>query len=649
VSRERAGRALELGAIAIVAAAYFYGAIGGGIGLTDEGQIVYPSWEVAHGAIPYVDFRHLYGPSVFFLNGALFRLFGADLAVVRLALVVVKTIVAVLVYTLARGAASRGSALLAVGLLVAIWSAPIWFFNAPYATYYATALSLAGVVIASGPATGLRTFATGVCFGLAATFKQTQGLFAFLAFVLFVIIVTRPGPRPTACPMTRAASGVLRCLALLAVPVLAFAYVRDHIATATACAIILPMSASAAVLLGREIVAWPPSDAAVGGVRLLVLATVGLALPVVAYVAFYLHIGALDALVHDTVSGLPQQISWFAPFRVPGPQTVCFAATVTSVFVVLAGWRERRAGRGSGIFVAGCVALAGSGVPLVRLARATPGLRPYLVGAGWTTDLLALLPWAAFAVLAAGAVTLRARRAEASSASGSHLAALLFLFAAGTTMQLYPAADLPHGTMILAGIAPLLAVVLDALFRVRIPGGRVIVALLLVGTAWPFVRFRMARETAGPPPFARASGVAATDERSREAAALVRHLGEAGVRNGGLLVLTDEQLLYFLAGVGSALPREEFTLYLVGAGLVTDEAARALIDQGASVARLVRVRPLVVDHEGSVESARFRRALPYLAEFIDRRYGPGAIVDGYRVLVPRDPDGTLQDQIDRAR
>ena len=68
----------------VAAAGYFLVGIGIGIEGVDEGHLVYLSWRVAEGALPYRDFQHWYGPATFFFNGALFRLFGPDLLVVRL-------------------------------------------------------------------------------------------------------------------------------------------------------------------------------------------------------------------------------------------------------------------------------------------------------------------------------------------------------------------------------------------------------------------------------------------------------------------------------------------------------------------------------------------------------------------------------------
>src|SRR6267143_3799442 len=154
MSRPRARDIAILG-LAIAAAWYFHGSIGYGLGWVDEGQTVYPSWEVAEGAVPHVSFRQMYGPSVFFLNGALLALFGPDLRVIRLFLLAVKVLVAVLVLALSSRVARLPVALAASAVVVAVWGMPAWFFNAPYASYYATALCLAALLVFTrGPTRG---------------------------------------------------------------------------------------------------------------------------------------------------------------------------------------------------------------------------------------------------------------------------------------------------------------------------------------------------------------------------------------------------------------------------------------------------------------------------------------------------------------
>ena len=86
--------------------------------------------------------------------------------------------------------------------------------------------------------------------------------------------------------------------------------------------------------------------------------------------------------------------------------------------------------------------------------------------------------------------------------------------------------------------------------------------------------------------------------------------GQALYQDGDLLVLVDEQMIYFLAGRRSALSREEFVFYVVGAGYMADDVARQAVDQQDAVRRLARTRPTIVDYPGSPETTRFRRAFP---------------------------------------
>ena len=628
MTRERGARALAALAIGLAAALWFLGAIGATIGLTDEGQVVYPSWRVAEGEIPYVDFHHLYGPSLFFLNGALLRWLGADLHVVRLSLVVVKALVVVLVWVLGRRVAPAAATLVVCAFLVAVWGAPMWLFNAPYATYYATPLSLAGVLVASGGRGPGRWLVSGLLVGVAATFKQTQGVFAFLSLVLFLVFAYPPAAGAGRDGrLVRRLAGLARLLALVAIPVLALAYMAGHLATGTALVLLLPIVAGALGLLARDLRAWPPGDAAVASLGPLLAASLGLLLPALAYGWFYARLGALPAVVFDTIHGLPERVAWFTPFPRVARRSVWLGAIVGTSFAVLVAWR--RSARWLALALA---ALAASAVGLFLAVRG----RPWLGGPS-IDDLLALLPWLPIVALATAALTpIRDDPAAGAPGATRDAVALLVFFGAASLLQLYPAADVPHGAMVLPAFLPLLAHALGRAARRH--GGAILVlaACWLVGAAWPFLRPRLLPDptTLGPPAFARASAVVRTDPRMAEAARLVRWLAGARVPEGGLLLLTDEQMILFLAGVRSALPRDEFTLYLVSAGLVDDEVARALVDERAAVERLTRERPLVVDYPGSVEAERFRRTFPRIAAFITERYREAAAIDGYRVLAP---------------
>ena len=83
----------------------------------------------------------------------------------------------------------------------------------------------------------------------------------------------------------------------------------------------------------------------------------------------------------------------------------------------------------------------------------------------------------------------------------------------------------------------------------------------------------------------------------------------------------------------SALPHDEYVFYVVGAGYMGDDVARKLVNEQEAIRQLARTRPVVVDIPGSIKAARFRRAFPSIARFIDDTYMPATSIGGYRVLV----------------
>lgn len=622
----------------MVAALYFSGIRTVALELTDAGQILYPSWRVAAGELPYVAFEHLYGPSLFFLNGALFWLGGLDLRVIRLALVATNALSAALAYALARRVARPPAALLATTVLVAIWGTPIWLTNTPYATYFATPLCLAGALVLLGEPRWWRPVAAGVCVGCATTFKQTQGVFAFLALACFLIADTPAAPGAPAW-LSRAVRAVV-LLAAVAVPV---AYVRPHLAVPVVPILLVPFGLAVAGLVRREVAAWRRSGPAPGTSLAPLLLTAGMALPALGYALLYAAHGALAALVDNVLLKWPPRMQWFVPLRPPGLRPALLGAVVLASFAVAATWSEHGGSRGRvGIrrLAVSLAALAAALGALLLHAGSTPGLRAYLLRAQWTAETFALLPALPWCVLAVAWAGMRRSGPAAAPALP-----LLYLLAAGTLLQLFPCADLPHVIMILPAFVPLLAYALE---RVRLqaagaaPAPRACAALLVV--AWPlasvvpFVRSRLAAPAVAPTRrgFARAPGITGAAPRFDEAVDLVRHLSRTACPGCRLLVLTNEQLLYVLAGMPSALQHDEFLLYLVGSGLTTDADARQLADEEAMIRALATSRARVVDREDDPAATRFRHAFPRVARFLADACPPTATFGRYRLLACAD-------------
>ena len=86
-----------------------------------------------------------------------------------------------------------------------------------------------------------------------------------------------------------------------------------------------------------------------------------------------------------------------------------------------------------------------------------------------------------------------------------------------------------------------------------------------------------------------------------------------------------------MTGVNSALRRDEFVLYLVGADLISNENAQALLDQAHILARLDTVRPLLVDSGADPASARLRAVLPTVARYLESHYRPVRQIGAYTV------------------
>src|SRR5262245_21358578 len=428
---------LAVAAIVLVAAVWFWPGLWLSLEWVDQGQIVYGVWRVARGDLPYRDFVHMYGPSLFFLNGALMRWFGEDLAVIRIGLLAVKALLAGLLFVVCRTVARPAIALLVSAWFVVQWGSPLWIFATPYAGHYALACSLAGIAILLGRGSDGwgAALAAGLAVGTGATFKHTSGLFAALA--VLVVLTSRPipaGERDAYASLGRAS----RSAVAIATVLIAVAYLARVLDTWTAALLVTPP------LLALTVEWLPdlPEERALvrGGPRLVPALAfgIGFAMPVAAWVVIYASQGALPSLAHDLFSGLPARVSWHVPLETPHLITIGFVA------VLLGGALGLAAGRPA------LVALAGLATVALFLAAT------FVPGAGiLEVQMTRFLPIAL--VWAAAPLALRSPSDEASR--------LVWWFGAMLCLSLHPSSDLPHALMILPGVLPVLALLIEEAWR----------------------------------------------------------------------------------------------------------------------------------------------------------------------------------------
>ncbi len=583
---------------------------------TDQGQIVYPSWRVAEGAMPYRDFYHVYGPALFYVNGALLRVFGADLTVLRAALVLLKALIAALVYLGARTLAPWPFALGSYVLCVAVWGAPWWVFNTPYANHFALALTFAGMLlVARRGRSAAACLLAGLCFGVAALFKQTAGLFALVSLVLFLIWDTQatraapPGGKTPAAGLdlvARAARGV----ALVAALGLFALYLANGGERWNATLLVAPVGLSIALLGARELRGAGDPAARVQSLGRMLAAAAGLSIPLAACAAYYAWHGALTALVFNTVRGLPELVHWFIPLPMEG-RAVALAAGLVAVLAGLRAWR---------VFAAqhpAAVAPTATALALVAVVAAAFLWRDWW----WFSDVFRLLYAVPLALVWAALprVVLPRRSGTAPPAL-----AAFFFFAASSLLLLHPGGDLPHILMGLPAFLPLLAVQLARLHGAE-PGraaamvSAACLTLLLLVLCAPFalaLATAPAALPAGWTGFARAPGVRDAAPKFRDATELVRAI-DAQPPARPLFAIANAQMLYFLAGRPSALGREEYLLYLVAADVIAADTVRDLLPPAAITTRLEALRPLVIDEPGSALGEHFRRVYPEVAAYID--------------------------------
>jgi hypothetical protein len=630
-------RAIAAVAVAVLAAGFYFAigirwALGWPLGWIDSGLVVYGSWRVADGALPYRDFDHVYGPSIFYLNAALLRVFGADLAVIVTSILLLKTILATLVFALARRVATAPVAGATTALLIVVWGAPLWLFSAPYPQHYAVASALAGL-LAMATATAERRrralAVAGLWTGVAATFKHTSGLFALLALVLGALADTAPAPRAIEMRGRAVRTGRLAaaCIILAVAGLYAVANLRvsPQLASYVTVAVVAaPFLWSSAGVVRAELrrCAEPATDA--HGARDVVTLAGFFALPPLAWILFFVAHGAGGDLARDLLA-LPPQLRWFLPLNAPSPLALL---AVVTVGLAVAAAHARRRGARVALEVLAAAVLVALGV------RSWPMSRHVLGRLGF--EVVAALPLLAVVI---GMLVVPQRSVDrAADEPGGDVPRLYLLFAAANLLQLLPAADVWHLLMGLPAALPLVAYLLTVRPVPATRCGRALAAtpiVVLAAACVPFVtQLATTREAwrKASARFARASGMTHPDPKFDDVAALVRALDTGPAHDRPVFVLTGEAMIYFLAGRPSALDHEEYLMQTLARGVASTESVALLTDDQRFTNRLESERPLVIDGADHPTRAALRRFLPRTAQMLETRYRPRATFGSYQIL-----------------
>src|SRR5262249_19348919 len=257
--------------------------------------------------------------------------------------VVLKAAIALETFRLACKLGRPWIAFAAWAVVVAVWGAPPWLFNTPYANHYALACGLAPslVLLGSRRPSALRPIPAGLLAGVAATFKHTTGAFVALAGIAFLASELGPSPDVDA-RLVRATRRVTLSAAALAVLLYA---ARSFLGWTTAL-VVAPVLAA---LLRLELTAGAGSMHLADLLRFVV----GAAAPVLVCVGVAAWLGVLSALVSETTIGLGRHMTWAVALPVPGAVAVLAVLALAALAVAPARWRGARHARAAGAIALG--------------------------------------------------------------------------------------------------------------------------------------------------------------------------------------------------------------------------------------------------------------------------------------------------------
>jgi 4-amino-4-deoxy-L-arabinose transferase-like glycosyltransferase len=154
----------------------------------DEGSVVFNATRIMNGDVPYRDFWAIYPPGQFYSLATLFRIFGTTLFVVRIYDTIVRFVIVISLYFIAKKITSRPLALL-VCIFSTLLLASARFYAYPVFPSMALIL-LSFLSLFEYYNTKLRRwlFLTGVLTGISVLFRWDIGLYSFISVIMTIVL-----------------------------------------------------------------------------------------------------------------------------------------------------------------------------------------------------------------------------------------------------------------------------------------------------------------------------------------------------------------------------------------------------------------------------------------------------------------------------
>jgi len=215
-SRRAHLRAMLFGALFVLGFLLLFTQIKSAANLYDEGLVLTNAERIRAGEVPYRDFWTMYGPGYFYALAGLFSLVKPTILVARLFDTVLRFLLTLEVYLLARTVTSRRVAFIPYAF-VTFWLATIRFYS--YPAFPATGTLLLAALALTGYLRDGRSrwlFLSGMALGLTALLRLDFGGYGAFGFGLALALFELRKPSAVGGAWTNWSARVLKAEALMA-------------------------------------------------------------------------------------------------------------------------------------------------------------------------------------------------------------------------------------------------------------------------------------------------------------------------------------------------------------------------------------------------------------------------------------------------